>query len=389
MLISSTTLSGQQLLEGENYKIVVPNISPGGDFLKNESGDYEIFASLGDAFYDPRLYSDSYKISAGHLYFEPEIPEVSCFETTTDGSSDCSTGPGFLNEHGMTRVCGPDGCYDRARFEIDAQDNPEDTLYGVQVSTDNFEEDIKYVDGSSFKLKDTRTIEDYKTKEDWEDQVFNLLGLETNTKYYLRFTALFGDLSESAPGTVAEAETTLATMSFKIGLGYEDGENINYNPPYEILFDESFEITRGANVISSDRLIWTLINTNSNNGITVTQRGEYGGLYNSEEGYTIDSISGDLDTESEGIGLKNYQTSQLHYDNLIEGALASIVTIPEYDSGEENTVGLIDTVFRKAYESDGPIKTGKTAMRIKTKASLSTPEGNYIEDVTFILIAKY
>jgi hypothetical protein len=387
---STNILFAQQLLEGENYNIVVPNLSSGGDQLINEGGDYEVFSTLGNAFYDPRLYSDSYSITHGEFDFEPNIPEVDCFETITDGTSDCSTGPTYLNEHGMVRVCGPSGCYDRARFEIDPQENPDDTLYGIQISTDNFEEDIKYLDGTTFLLKDERAIEDYKTKTDWETPTFNILGLQSETEYQLRITALFGDLSESVPGQSAQATTALPTMSFRIGLGYEDGENINYNPPYEILFDEAFQITRGANVISSDRLIWSLTNTNANSGITIVQRGEHGGLYNSEagaEGYTIDSLSGDLTIENEGIGLKNYQVSSLYNDT--DGALSSLTPEAIYDSVEEDTVGIIDTVFKKVYESTGPIHTGEAGLKIKTKASLSTPEGNYFEDITFVLIAKY
>jgi len=620
---STNILFAQQLLEGENYNIVVPDISPGGDFLVDENERYEIFATLGQPFWDPRMYSDSYMLRPEGQSFEPNVPEVACFETTTDrgqlpvdeglvlhldasaieglededpvaqwddlsgennhatqatpanqpvyktdianglpilrfssdfltisekliptnsdftiitvysvsssssngddrvvigtgpsgsdrnywystttfgsasdegrvwyggseivvgndvrdnnfrthaliraendwflyedknliddatsstslnnystleiggGSPDsryhlgdiaeiliydtalsneereeveqylgekwlgwesitpkCSTGPSYLNEYGMVRACGPQGCYNRARFEIDPQGNPEDTLYGVQISTDGFNEDIRYIDGNTFipKENDERDITDYKTKEDWETPTFNLLNLESKTEYQLRITALYGDLTESVPSPIAQATTALSEISFRLGLGYEDGENINYNPPYEIRFDESFRIQRGANVVPSDRLIWSLINTNAISGISLVQKGEHGGLHNDEgEGYTITSLSEDLDTVSEGVGLKNYQTSQL-YDDGITGSLASIVSEPAYDEAQENMVGIIDTIFKKTYGSDGPIHTGQTSLRIKTKASLSTPEGNYSEDVTFVLIANY
>lgn len=385
---STNILFAQQLLEGENYNIVIPEITPGADTLINENNSYEMFAKLGHSFSDPRLYSDSYMLQATGESFEPNIPGINCFETTTNESSDCSTGPEYLNTHGMVRVCGPMGCYNRARFEIDSNDNPTDTLYGIQISTDGFEEDIRYVDGSTFMPKEEKNIMDYKTKEDWETPTFNLLGLESSTEYQLRITALHGDLSESAHGPVAQATTALSEMSFRIGLGYEDGENINYNPPYEIRFDESFRIQRGANIVSSDRLIWSLINTNATDGVTLIQKGEHGGLHNTTEPYTISSLSGDLGTANEGIGFKNNQISQLYNDE-ITGSLASLASEPEYDDAQENTVGIIDTVFRKTYGSDGPVHTGETSLQIKTKASLTTPEGNYFEDVTFVLIANY
>ena len=378
-----------QILQSSNYKIIAPQLSSGGDFLTDENQRYSISALLGQTIYDPRTHSDSYSMTSfGSLAFEPNIPEVACFETTSDEASACSTGPEYLNTHGMVRVCGPNGCYNRARFEINANDNPADTLYGVQISTDGFENDIRYVDGNTFMPKEERTITDYKTKEDWETPTFNLLGLESDTGYQIRITALYGDLSESAHGPAAQATTALSEMSFRIGLGYEDGVNINYNPPYEIRFDESFRIQRGANVISSDRLIWSLINTNATSGVTLIQKGEHGGLHNTTESYTINSLSGDLGTANEGIGFKNNQISQLYSDG-ITGSLASLTSEPEYDDAQENTVGIIDTVFRKTYESDGPVHTGETGLQIKTKASLTTPEGNYFEDVTFVLIANY
>ena len=387
LLFSTNTLLSQQLLEGENYNIIVPNISPGGDFLIDGDGDYRILSTMGDPFIDPRLYSDSYSLTASDVFFEPEIPGIACFETNTDGSSDCSTAPSFISENGMIRACGPGGCYNRARFEIDPKGNPSDTLYGIDISKDNFAEDLMYIDGNTFMPKETRDINDYKTKTDWETSVLNIKGLQANTEYSLRIVALYGDFTESAPSQIQTATTVLATMSFQIGLDYENGESINYNPPYEILFDGSFEITRGANVVSSDRLIWTLTNTNSASGIAIVQKGEHGGLHNTVEPYTINSLTGDLNSVSEGIGLKNYQTSQLYYDT--DGSLAVITPEVNYNSEEANSVGIIDSVFKTTYYSNGPIHTGQTALRIKTKASLTTPEGSYSEDLTFVLIAKY
>ncbi len=388
---STNLLFGQQLLEGQDYKIMVPNINPGGDFLTDEDEKYQMLAILGQTtFMDPRNYSDSYKIDPDYFLFEPNIPEVACFETDTDEESDCETGPSFLNENGMTRVCGPTGCYDRARFEIDANDNPSDTLYGIQISTDDFDEDIRYIDGVTFKPKETRTIDDYKTKAGWEANVFNILGLESETEYSLRITALFGDLTESSPSEIATATTSLGSMEFRIGLAKEDGENINYNPPRTIHFDESFRIIRGAPVRSSDRLIWTLTNSNSVYGISIVQKGEHGGLHNdSGEGYTIESISGDLSAVAEGIGLKNFSTSQLYHTESENGLLGTITVEEEYNHEDEYNVGLIDTIFRKVYESDAPIHTGETSLSIKTKAALGTPEGEYVEELTFVLIAKY
>ena len=720
LFTSTNVLFAQQLLEGQNYKIVVPSITPGGDLLVDENSDYKMITKLGETFSDPRLYSDLYRANPDHLLFEPNIPEVSCFETSSNGSSECETGPDFLNEGGMVKVCGPGGCYDRARFEIDTKENPLDTLYGVQISTDDFEEDIRYIDGTTFSPKNSKNIDDYKNIRDWEENAINIFGLEADTEYFLRITALNGDLTESNPSESVSATTSLGTMDFRIGLGerffpalsgweynkkitvdsskiedslsnfpvlvrlnsnnfefekampngedirftsadgtmllkyererhdsvneiaeywvrvpsisnaqdtqfnihygkedaedasernnvwdsntvarwsmsdytadiiedstqnnlsgskkdsnqpleingkvftaqsfdgvddfidfgkvlnnvfnennpwtisqwvnyengytyypqfskgtynqgpgitiygtdgriqggdgvsnsydesnmfgeslvgqgwkhtvltydgttfraYLDGEakntlvwshgigntsefdlwmgkfwgsfgkmqidesriydasrnsswikaefhstndtllsygeeemdRINYNPPLQVHFDAALKLIRGANVKSSNRLIWTRINTNSIGGITVVQKGEHGGLYNSDgEGYLIESINGNLDILEEGIGLKNHSTSQLYSQESEQGLLSTLTVLPNY-STEDNNVGIIDNVFKKIYESNGPIDTGQTSLEIKTKVALTTPEGEYNENITFVLVAKY
>ncbi len=388
ILLSTSSTFAQQLLEGTNFNIIAPNVSSGGDRLVNEDGRYEIFASLGDAISDPRIHSDSYRILTGVAIFEPNVPSIQCFETDTDGSSDCETGPSFLNDFGMTRVCGPNGCYDRARFEIDPNDNPGDTLYGIKISEDNFEEDIRYIDGTTLMPKDSRTIDDYKTKEDWETNTFNILRLDPETDYQISITALNGDFTESVPSVTAEATTALPTMEFRIGLARETDEEINYNPPHDIIFDDSFKITRGGSVVNSDELIWNLVNTNSTGGITAVQKGEHGGLYNLSADYTIDSLTGDLETEIEGIGLKIQEVSQLYY--YTDGTLSSIIEESDYNTGiNENDIGIIDTVFRKVYQTDGPVHTGEASFEIKTRAGLASPVGNYSEDITFLVIPKY
>ncbi len=250
----------------------------------------------------------------------------------------------------------------------------------------------EYVDGITFMVKKTLpNIDDYKTKEDWENWeengVFNIKGLRSNTEYSLKISALYGDLTESVPSEPVSATTSLGSLHFRIGLGKEDGEDTNFNPPYEIFFDGGFRLVRGAGVKKSDKLIWSLINTNSNRGVTMVKKGEYGGLYNEDLEYTISSVSGDINSETEGIGLKNFSKSQLFSDD--DGLLSKIEVEEEYNSEEENMVGNIEDVFKRIYFSSGPIHTGKTSIRIFAKAALDTPEVNYDEDITFVLVPKY
>ena len=76
------------------------------------------------------------------------------------------------------------GCYNRARFEIDQRSNPKDTLFGIEISTDNFANDIKCISGATFAPKSENcNINDFRTKEYWETPDFNIRNLDQSTTY--------------------------------------------------------------------------------------------------------------------------------------------------------------------------------------------------------------
>lgn len=108
-------------LDSTNFKIVGAT-TQGGGIVESTSGNYSTLLGVGSISSDPRIYSTSYKLGTSpETPFLPAVPTISCFETTTDGYSACSTGPTELSTGGMTALCGPGGCYDRARFEISTE----------------------------------------------------------------------------------------------------------------------------------------------------------------------------------------------------------------------------------------------------------------------------
>lgn len=114
-------------LDSTNFKIVGAT-TQGGGIVESVSGNYSALLGVGSISSDPRIYSTSYKLGTSpETPFLPAVPTISCFETTTDGYSACSTGPTELSTGGMTALCGPGGCYDRARFEISNQAHIYDT----------------------------------------------------------------------------------------------------------------------------------------------------------------------------------------------------------------------------------------------------------------------
>jgi hypothetical protein len=379
-------------LESPNYKIIDANTNSAGEVTNSQSGDFDLLSSVGDFSGDPRIYSTNYRAGLGAVeIFSANTPKVSCFETDTDGSSSCTTGPAYLNTNGVVTVCGPDGCYDRARFEIDPQNNPDDTLYAIQISTDDFASDLRYIDGVTQRPIDEteRTLDEYLTKTDWEDSETNIRGLLSSTEYWIRIVALHGDFTESEPGPSVSATTAGASMNFDLDVADDSGTSAESSPPFAISFtDESLLISNGP-ATTAQNLIWIDAETNALGGFAILQRGLNGGLFSSSQSYTIASDDADLDGTVEGFGLQDFYTSQQYDTGGGNGSLAAISTITEYNVSA-NQVGKIDTSYLKVYQTDGPTKEGRMGLKLLARVSGSAPSAtDYVEDITVVMVPKY
>lgn len=577
-------------LDSTNYKIIDVTTQGGGT---TDSTNYSSLLTIGETITDPRLYSTTYKLWADPASaFRPAVPTVSCFETDTDGYSNCTTGPSELSEGGMVALCGGSGCYNKARFEIgdapyqyetslsnlinywpmdetsgstitdvirsndgsptgttivdgkyrkarsfngssdwvqisndvslsgemtlafwfytttkntnryffdnrspgswwfiknytgapcgnysgnicfenrliaedsdwntnewthiaitddtstakmyingqlvdtgsgetttistnlrigtrysntgyfdgiidevllfdnalDGTDiselyessrpvtNPTDTLYAVQISTDNFVSDIRYIDGSTNEPKSTVTLNDFRTKTAWETDTFNILGLEENTQYYLRIIALHGDFTQTEEGPSDTATTAGATSSFDIDIADTGGVSAETDPPFNITFTGDNALLAGAGTVVAENLIWLDAQTNGSGGFAIVQKGDNGGLYSSTLSSQINSITGDLDSLSEGFGLQSY------YVDYESSSIGDISVMTNY-SGSNKNVGVVDTDWNKVYDADGPIIDGRMALYVMARAGADKQGAtDYQETVTIIFVPRY
>jgi hypothetical protein len=370
-------------LDSTNFKIVDVTTQGGGTA---ESTNYSTLLSVSDTIADPRLYSTNYKITGDPASaFRPAVPEISCFETTTDGYSNCTTGPSELSTGGMVALCGGSGCYDRARFEIDINSNPTDTLYEIQISEDNFSSDIKYIDGSTYEPEDysNHNLNDLRTKSQWETDTFNILGLTQGTQYYLRINALHGDFTQTENGPTESATTAGTSSSFDIDIADTNGVSDETDPPFTVTFSGTNSLLAGAGTVVSDDLIWIDAETNGSGGFAIVQKGENGGLYSTTKSAQIDSITGDLDYSDEGFGLQNY------YIDYSTSSTGDITAMTNY-SGSNRNVGIVDTDWNKVYDADGPIIDGRMALYVMARAGADKLGAtDYEETITFIFVPRY
>jgi hypothetical protein len=370
-------------LDSTNFKIVDVTTQGGGTA---ESTNYSTLMTVNEAVTDPSLYSTNYKLDADPAHaFRPAVAEVSCFETTTDGYSNCTTGPAELITGGMVALCGGTGCYDRARFEIDTNDNPSDTLYAVQISTDNFSSDIQYIDGSSYEPEaySSHNINDFRTKTQWETDTFNVLGLTEGTQYYLRIIALHGDFTQTEEGPEDTATTAVTSSSFDIDIAGTGGTSDETDPPFTITFTGDNSLLAGAGTVTADNLIWMDAETNGSGGFAIVQKGENGGLYSTTHSVQIDSVTGDLDSLGEGFGLQSY------YVDYNTTSIGDISVMTNYNGSIAN-VGIVDTDWNKIYDANGPIIDGRMSLYLKARAG-TDKEGatDYNETITFVFVPRY
>jgi len=374
-------------LDSTNFTIVGATTSTGGGLVDSVSGDYSIMSSVGEISADPREYSTNYRLQQDpSSNFLAAQPSVQCFETTTDGYTNCTSGPSELLAGGMVAICGAGGCYNKARFEINPNSNPSDTLYAIAISTDNFTTDIKYIDGATFEPENSsnHNINDFRTETYWETEVFNIQGLLADTTYYMKITALSGDFTQSDYSITSNTTTGSGNLFFDIDIAPTTGLTTETASPYTISFSGSDDLMAGAAATTAYSLIWLDIDSNSAGGVAVIQIGKYGGLYSATTTQTITSANANLDTVSEGFGLQSY-----YVNNDTSSYLGNLTTESNY-AGSINTVGIVSTSASKIYDGDGPIQNGRVAMYLKAKASSeTTPSTDYSEEIYFILVPRY
>lgn len=373
-------------IDSPNYKIVGATTKQGA-ISQTTDGDYSALLQTGRISNNPRNYSTSYKLfTSPEDAFIASVPGIGCFETTTSGSSNCITGPTELSTGGMVAICGPSGCYNKARFEIDTNDNPTDTLYSVQISQDNFTSDIRYIDGNTFSPESisTHNLSDFLTKIDWENPDFNIQGLQSGTTYYIRIVALHGDFTESQPGPIASATTSSGSVFFDIDIEDENGITAETASPYSIFFTGAYELISGSTPTTAKDRIWLDAATNSQGGFAIVIKGENGGLKSNTTGQTIVSATADLNTAPEGFGLQSEFINQDTFPYL-----GSVSATPDY-TGTGNSVGIVGTTPKKIYESSMPIYNGRMALKVIAKPGTDKAGAtDYQETIYFILVPRF
>jgi len=380
-----------QKMTSTNYDILEPTLDAGAGVT--ESANYGLLITVDPTAF-AKLESTNYKINSGvPSTFQASVPEINCFETTTDsGSSTCS----YVGANGMQGVCGEPGCHDRAKIEIDDQNNPYDTLYLVRIIDDDtsttYYLQSDYSISTSFDINDfldqcdlegidpdEPTCDTGEGREDTDLQKSNIIGLRSNTQYTVDVIALHGDYTGSGFSPTATATTEDVTLVLDLDVAIADTETA---APYSIDLGALTSVATSTPAES----IWIDLGTNNAGGINLYVTDLQDGLYQSATTTTIPSETEDIDdggNTNGGYGLKTLSVSESAL-----GPLKNSGTI--YVTAGSNEVGKLDSTVNELilYTNTtggtyGQINEGRGKIAVKAKSSTTNPSGTYVDTIIF------
>lgn len=297
-------------------------------------------------------------------------------QTGAGSSFDLKGGLTFVRQSNVPTIASfsnVDNDYNKLHLVIDEQNNPDDVLYAIAVSSDNFL--TTYYVKDDHTLGDSFDINNYQTYDLWGgSEGFDILGLESNTIYKVKIKAVQGKYTETDYGPTATAATVSPQLVFDIDVSVSDTTS---EPPYVVTLGDLYP---GSVTTSSDK-VWVSVETNGSSGAGVYVYGQNGGLQSTATGYTIAAVNGDLGSVDDGFGVQGLSVDQ---------SAGGPLVIENNYSGNGNVVGITDTLVRQIFYSMSPLSGGRGSFVIKAKSGNDTPAaGDYSEILTIVAAANF
>lgn len=329
-----------------NYKLKSFEFGAGGD-ADLSSSNYKLEGIVGEL--NGEQSSSHYKANSGIFYVQ--------MANTPDA-------PTLVNSGNW---------YNKLKLTLHKGDNPADTTYAITISDNNFKTS-KFIKAGSNAIGKTLEYSDFQTYDDWGgDEGFTIVGLSPDTTYKVKVKARQGKYTEGPYGPEAVASTVSPSLSFDVDVAVTD---IETPPPYSV----PLALTPGTVTTASNK-VWIDLDTNGNFGADVYIAGVNGGLMSPSLIKIIPSVSGNLSSVSEGIGIQGSTATQA------SGGPLKILS--PYNRKGAN-VGIVDTMYRPIFRSMHQISDGRGSFYIKVKTSATTPAGNdYAETYMIIATASF
>jgi hypothetical protein len=265
--------------------------------------------------------------------------------------------------------------YNKLHFVIDAQGNPTDAKYAIEISTDNFVADTRYVK-NDLTVGSTLTTADFQTYTVWGGAGgANIIGLAYNTQYWVRISATQGNFTQSAYGpNPSDASNTATTASPSITFNLTTTSQAN--PPFSVGIGT---LVAGSVGTAADTINLGLT-TNAVSGANLYILSKNGGLNSTTTTSSISSASADLGSVATGYGAQSSSANQ--------SAGGPLTALSPYNSSiASNIVGIVDNSNRGLYTSAGPITGGVGSLWLKARAASTVVAANDYADILTIVAA--
>jgi hypothetical protein len=172
------------------------------------SANFKLNGVAGEVEYGKQS-SDNFKSGGGLTYLM---------------KSNVPSSPAFSN---------PASNYDRLHFIINTSNNPSDTTFALQISTDSsFATNLYYVKSDN-TIGTVLDITDFKTYTNWggASGVY-VTGLRQGTTYYIRAKARQANYTESEYGPTATASTSVSSLTYSLDSSSVVFSNLNSGNSY-------------------------------------------------------------------------------------------------------------------------------------------------------------
>jgi hypothetical protein len=333
--------------ESSTYRLDSYGIGSGGN-AGAESSTYKSYTITGEQS-TPSSESATYELQSGH---NPTI---------------------HANVPAAPNMTNPASYYNKLHIVIDSGSNPNDTKFAIAISTDNFTS-TNYVQSDN-TVGATLGSEDWQTYSSWGSGTgVDIIGLSSNTTYYVKVKAVQGLYTESEYSDIDTAATVGQSLTFDIDVSSSDTET---GAPY----GTNFGSLLAGTVTDSPERIWIDFETNGVQGGYVFIASNNAGLTSSAASHTITSATADLSPAATGFGAKSMSAAE---------ASGGPLTVESPYNGSGDNIGVLNTTLRQVYTSSAAIVGGRGSIVLKAKAQTTTPAASdYSSTLTVIAAANF
>jgi hypothetical protein len=328
-----------------NYQLQEYGFGAGGTDANMNSTNFKMFGTVGEVEAG-RPFSSNYKAGSGLIYTLK------------------------LNVPPAPTLSNPATNYDRLKFILSEGGNKSDVTYALEISTDNFSSDIKYIK-TDRTIGNTLTTSDFKTYTGWGGATGDFVtGLRSGTNYYVRAKARLANFTETEWGPASSGvATSNSSLTFSL-----DNSSITF---------DSLSASNSYTDSSKSTIMTT--STNAYSGYTVY--GKENQPLKTSDNYTISDYSGTnaVPTAWSGTGF-GYTTNDSNLSGI--GGINRFASATKYAGFITAGPGEI-VADNPGPVQDPTINNEQFVVSYRVTVDSTTPAGTYTNVILYTIVPTF